>query len=376
MRRWVVASAMKGSGAARHALSPTDRAVVDRAGPDHAGPSAVRRGRPRRACHRCRSRGIRPLEAAKTLKEPAESRVYQRDENDLATIPVVLADDLKDAEVVSARIFNLNNPSSVGYQDGKLVGVPTGGPYQVSVEVKVGGETRPVNVGHLYVGDLWVLAGQSNMEGVGDLGTSPRRTTGSGCSGWTASGRGPRSRCTGSSTPPTRSTRATLLPGKRSAEQHKTRPKGAGLGLPFAVAIARATRRPHRPGRRAHGGTSMAQWDPAKKDEGGKSLYGSMLRQVNLAGGKVKGVLWYQGESDANDQAAAVYPKVFADFISAVRPDFGQPDLPFYLVQIGRLVRRGDPKAWKRRAGGPAPDPRPGPEHGRRLRRSTWSSTT
>ncbi len=53
----------------------------------------------------------------------------------------------------------------------------------------------------------------------------------------------------------------------------------------------------------AHGGTSMEQWNPAKKDEGGKSLYGSMLRQFQLAGGKVKGVLWYQGESDANGEA-------------------------------------------------------------------------
>jgi hypothetical protein len=96
----------------------------------------------------------------------------------------------------------------------------------------------------------------------------------------------------------------------------------------------------------AHGGTSMEQWSPAKKGEGGKTLYGSMLRQVKLAGGKVKGVLWYQGESDANPKASETYAKVFTDFIAAVRGDLGQPELPFYYVQIGRFVANADGKSW------------------------------
>jgi sialate O-acetylesterase len=90
----------------------------------------------------------------------------------------------------------------------------------------------------------------------------------------------------------------------------------------------------------------MARWDPARKDEGGKSLYGSMIRQVGLAGGKVKGVLWYQGESDRDH--ADVYPKVFTDFIATVRSDLGDPDLPFYLVQLARHVtpNEGNAKGW------------------------------
>ena len=144
----------------------------------------------------------------------------------------------------------------------------------------------------------------------------------------------------------------------------------------------------------AHGGTSMEQWNPAKKGEGGNSLYGSMLRQIKLAGGKVKGVLWYQGESDANPEASKKYPQVFADFIASVRADLGQPDLPFYFVQIGRFVvrersRRPGTPCRKPSAGCPErvpntavdlgdrpgagrPDPRrhPGPEaRGQRLAR-------
>ena len=133
---------------------------------------------------------------------------------------------------------------------------------------------------------------------------------------------------------------------KRSEQQHKTRVKGAGLGLPFAVAMVEATDVPIGLVPVAHGGTRMDQWDPDKKDEGGKSLYGSMLRTVKLAGGSVKGVLWYQGESDADPERAAAYPQVFADFIGSVREDLDRPDLPFYLVQIGRVIRGGDPKSW------------------------------
>ena len=99
---------------------------------------------------------------------------------------------------------------------------------------------------------------------------------------------------------------------KRSAEQHKTRTKGAGLGLPFAVAMVEQTRVPIGLVCTAHGGTSMEQWNPAKKGEGGNSLYGSFLRQVKLAGGKVKGVLWYQGESDAS-------PRGLEDLCSRLR---------------------------------------------------------
>jgi sialate O-acetylesterase len=134
---------------------------------------------------------------------------------------------------------------------------------------------------------------------------------------------------------------------QRSAGLHKTRAKGSGLGLPFAVAMVRATGVPIGLVACAHGGTSMEQWSPDKKGEGGKSLYGSMMRRFKLAGGKVKGVLWYQGESDAmNPDAAKVYSKKFADFIAAVRSDFNQSDLPFYFVQIGRFVHAGNPRDW------------------------------
>ena len=282
------------------------------------------------------------------LKEPVASRVYQRDINGQAEIPVVLEES--DTKVVDANISGANaNPGTIKFADGKLTGVPAGGPYTINCRVAVSrvetnrgvmkGVTN-VNVGPVFVGDLWVLAGQSNMQGVGDLVdvTPPHpQVMMLGMDGkwkpaeeplhWLVDSPDP----VHSLDPKTRE--------QRSAREHKNRPKGAGLGLPFAAALTEATGVPIGLVICAHGGTSMAQWDPAKKDEGGKSLYGSMLRQFQHAGGKVKGVLWNQGESDANPEASKGFAHVFARFIAAVRSDFGQPELPFYLVQIGRFVR-------------------------------------
>jgi type 1 glutamine amidotransferase len=283
------------------------------------------------------------------LKEPVASRVYQRDINGKADIPLVLDDSMKDAELIDAHV-NAGNMATQAIKlvDGKLVGVPLGGPYTITCRAKMGDATiSNGSVGPVFVGDLWVLAGQSNMEGVGDLVdvTPPNpRVMLLGSDGKWQQAEEPLHWLVDSPDPVHSGDPKTRA--ERSATTHKNRKKGAGLGLPFAVAMVESTGVPVGLLACAHGGTSMAQWSPAKKEQGGGSLYGSMLRQVNLAGGKVKGVLWYQGESDAMGGASNVYPKVFSDFIASVRSDFGQPELPFYYVQIGRFVNGSDPKGW------------------------------
>lgn len=90
----------------------------------------------------------------------------------------------------------------------------------------------------------------------------------------------------------------------------------------------------------------MDQWSPSLKDKGGDSLYGGMLRRFRLAGGRIKGVLWYQGESDASPKAAPLFEEKFKALIQAMRSDFGQPELPFLCVQIGRHVTTSGPVEW------------------------------
>jgi type 1 glutamine amidotransferase len=285
---------------------------------------------------------------ATALKEPVASRVYQRDADGRAEIPIVLEGSLAGSKILDASLIGQNmSLMGIKFVEGKLVGVPTGGPYTINVRVGKESQIIASTIGPVFVGDLWVLAGQSNMEGVGDLVdvTPPHQSVMMlGMDGKWSRAEEPLHWLVDSPDPVHSGDPKTRA--ARSAQTHKGRNKGAGLGLPFAAALTSATGVPIGLVACAHGGTSMEQWNPAKKDEGGNSLYGSMIRQFQLAGGKVKGVLWYQGESDAGGEAAKSYSQVFSRFIAAVRSDFGQPELPFYFVQIGRFVRAGDSKGW------------------------------
>ncbi len=58
---------------------------------------------------------------------------------------------------------------------------------------------------------------------------------------------------------------------------------------------------------------------------------------VTSAIGKIAGVLWYQGENDADEpEWAAHYGERFALFVSEFRHAVGQPELPFYTVQLNK----------------------------------------
>lgn len=280
------------------------------------------------------------------LKSPVPHQVFQRDAGGGAEIPVVLPDAMKDAQLVGAL---LAGTAPVRYADGKFSGVPPGGPYAIHGRVRAkDGGVWDFHVAPVFVGDLWVLAGQSNMEGVGRLVdvTPPHpKVMALGMDGRWVQAVEPLHWLDDSPDPVHSGDPATRA--VRAAQIRATRTKGAGLGLPFGAAMANATGVPVGLVACAHGGTSMAQWSPSMKGQGGMSLYGSMLRQVRLAGGKVKGMLWYQGESDTLDaRATEAYARESAGFIAAVRADLGQPELPFYFVQLGRMIGAADPRAW------------------------------
>ncbi|MDZ4801514.1 MAG: sialate O-acetylesterase [Bryobacteraceae bacterium] len=232
---------------------------------------------------------------------------------------------------------------------GELKGVPTGGPY--TLELRAPGATL-VLVKELLVGDLWVLAGQSNMEGVGNLvdvqPPDPRVHSFAQYDEWGMAKEPLHELAAAVDSVHWRSPETAALTGAALAKYREERRKGAGLGLPFAVEMVRRTGVPVGLVPCAHGGTSMTQWDPASVDKGGASLYGAMVRRVRAVGGRVKGVLWYQGESDANVKAEPLFRSKFTGLIEAVRSDFGQPELPFYYVQIGRHVDGTNQLHWNR----------------------------
>jgi len=265
------------------------------------------------------------------LQAPVAFRVYQRDEMGQAEIPVILAPGLDQAVICSAELTGLPERTVCSFVDGKFTGVPTGGPYHVTAKVKVGDAERTLSVEPIFVGDLWVLAGQSNMQGIGDLidVTPPHPKV----MALEHDGRWVRAQ---------EPLHWWLIDQKRQ----KTHPLGAGLGLPLRVTLVKHTDVPIGLLPCAVGGTYMVQWAPAKKELGRGSLYGAMLDQVKKAGGKVKGMLWYQGEAEHGEANAKAFPLVFPAFIAAVREDLQRPDLPFYFVQIGRTLENSSAKGW------------------------------
>src|SRR2546429_621717 len=68
--------------------------------------------------------------------------------------------------------------------------------------------------------------------------------------------------------------------------------------------------------------------------------------------GPVKGVIWYQGETDAMPpETAEAYGKALLGLIDSLRHDTADPNLPFICVQIGRYAMRADEKtnlAWEK----------------------------
>ena len=71
-----------------------------------------------------------------------------------------------------------------------------------------------------------------------------------------------------------------------------------------------------------------------KTNEQPAVFYNAML--APLARTQLKGVIWYQGESNADD--AAVYQNLFPTMITEWRTLFAQPELPFLYVQLAKYL--------------------------------------
>jgi len=213
---------------------------------------------------------------------------------------------------------------------GRVPRVPAGGPYDF--EVQLNGAS--VHVRDVLVGDVWLLGGQSNMQGCGRLRAAARPNSYVRAfymeDRW-AVARDPlhdMSRCVDA-------VHIELNGGNRPLANTLT---GTGPGVAFGQELARRTGIPQGLIACAHGGTSMAQWDPARKADGGRSLYGALVRRLRKNGGAATGLVWYQGESDAGAEAAACYTEKMRELVSALRRDARNPKLAVALVQIGRVV--------------------------------------
>jgi sialate O-acetylesterase len=197
--------------------------------------------------------------------------------------------------------------------------------------------------------DVWVMAGQSNMEGCGALAESlqpdPRVWCFTTRHEWRMA-KDPLHDLLGSRAPVDRALRLAATPPAEQKPEKKFRDhwhrrnqgKGAGLGIAFGSAFSAVSGRPVGLVACAHGGTTLDQWDHRRRDERLDSLYGAMLARIRQAGGNLRGLLWYQGESEAMTDSAATYRRRFVAWVRALRKDLNRPDLPVVTVQLGGVA--------------------------------------
>jgi len=81
------------------------------------------------------------------------------------------------------------------------------------------------------------------------------------------------------------------------------------------------------PNRRWH--PDFAAWDPS-------SLYNGMI--APLTPFAVRGVIWYQGESNAGPERAPLYARLFQTMIRDWRRSWGEGDFPFLFVQLPNWI--------------------------------------
>ncbi len=88
----------------------------------------------------------------------------------------------------------------------------------------------------------------------------------------------------------------------------------------------------------AFGGTSLEEWKV-----GGK-LYEEAVRRAKFAmrSGKLRGILWHQGEADAGKkELASSYRQRFAAMIMQLRADLGEAGVPVVVGQLGEFLSEG-----------------------------------
>ncbi|MBQ8640632.1 MAG: hypothetical protein IJ480_00310 [Clostridia bacterium] len=228
-----------------------------------------------------------------------------------------------------------------GTFSGVLPHVPAGGPYTLLCQL--GGdhvhgdwERRGECRFHLGVGDLFLIAGQSNAAGYGKTPgydpTDPDVHLFRNAMTWHTAAH-PLNDSTDSCHPV-------------NAEWATP---GSSPFLRFAAVLRRVLGYPIGLIQVSKGDTCMTSWcppefpDPIAEKRGLGALRGSLwqlsLDMAAAAGGKIAGVLWYQGCNDADaDEWTEIYADRFDCYVTGLRKALGAPDLPFYTVQLNKSL--------------------------------------
>lgn len=245
-------------------------------------------------------------------------------------------------QIEDARAPSISLGALEKLPDGRwcLTGIPVGGPYEFTIF----DDNEALTFSDIWVGDLWLLGGQSNMEGCGayreqdlaymqspipqirafymddrwDIGAYHLHEL------WLLKDTGLAEKC--------------LITRGKAPQDWKSQSSfddcGVGPGLFIARYLWEQTGIPQGLLPCGFGGTCMDDWMPENTTP--TSEYQSMIRRFHAAGGNVRGIFWYQGESDLNWLCNDQFTDKMSHFIKTLRNDTGNPTLPFVQAQLNQ----------------------------------------
>jgi hypothetical protein len=127
---------------------------------------------------------------------------------------------------------------------------------------------------------------------------------------------------------------------------HFDKPTAAGVGIGRSFARTLLQKRPGAsigliPA--AFGGSALEEWGTD-----GKHYPNAVARaQEAMKSGRLRGILWHQGEADSKESLAPTYRDRFAKFIARLRSDLGAGDVPVLVGQLGEFFQPGG--EWTKR---------------------------
>lgn len=298
------------------------------------------------------------------LKE--DFQVLQRDAFDEATCTAVLPAAFQETGKLAIKIEDSHGKSiqhvesdPVDLRDGRrgaaIENLPVGGPYTITIGLVGRPEEDGIRFRNILVGDIWILGGQSNMYGIDvikeDLPALPylnmlnvmhTQNDAHWCAAKPPIHRIPEpfAQFTLKSQHPEYSEArirelldSNTPVGGIDCSYFFARQLSAESGVPIGL-IPCAT------------GAALAYWNPDERDG---NRYGFLAHHIQSAGGRVKGMLFFQGEQDAifgDEQETVMKPSLiapittygeqFIHFVEALRQEFGGPDMPVIYAQICR----------------------------------------
>lgn len=212
--------------------------------------------------------------------------------------------------------------------------IPAGGLYRIETSLETR-STRP-NLTWLYrgdcvlhvgVGNLFIIAGQSNAAGYSrDFCMDPPHL----CVHLYRN----RSKWDMACHPMNESTMAGSLPNEEMGIP------GVSPYLSFAKAYYAITNQPVGLIQTSMGGSPIKRWKPEEGD-----LYQNMMQKIKETKGAYAGVLWYQGCSDTDPESSAQYYDNFEAYVRAVRKELGY-EIPFFTTQLNRQINGINDASW------------------------------